>query len=55
MILYDTLYDLLATYIFGTVSAGTFQELVCILASTAGALYVVALPFLLVWRIIRTL
>lgn len=54
MDLYYTCYDLISYYIYGdNVPAGSFNELVCILVATAANLFLVALPFLLVWKILR--
>lgn len=56
MSIYQTLYDLVNTYIFGSsVTVGSYQELVCIAVSVVGCLFVFALPFLLVWKIIKIL
>ena len=54
MYLYQTCYDLINTYIYGgDVAAGSFEELVCIAVSTAANLFLLALPFILVFKIIR--
>ena len=54
--LYQTCYDLVATYIYGgTVEAGSHMDLVCTMVSTCANLFLVALPFLLVWKVIRML
>ena len=53
--IYQTCYDLIAQYVYGSVTVGSYQELVCILVSTCACLFVVALPFVLVWRVIRML
>lgn len=56
MNIYLTLYDLLTTYIFGgQVVAQSNQELICILVATAGTLFLIALPFILVWRVCKLL
>lgn len=56
MNIYQTLYELVNTYIFGgTVAPETYQELVAIAVSTLGCLFVFALPFVLVWRVIKLL
>lgn len=52
--IYQQFYTLLNDYIFGsTVVAGTYEDLVCITVSTISCLILVALPFIVVWRIIR--
>lgn len=54
MSIYQSLYDLINTYIFGSsIVAGSFQELVAILFSTFGCVFLVALPFMVVWRLIK--
>lgn len=56
MNIYQSLYDLVNQYIYGNaVEAGTYMELVCIIVATAGCLFVMALPFILVYRIIKFL
>lgn len=51
MSIYDSLYQLVAEHIFGSVASAP-QELVCTLVSTFGAIFLIALPFALVWRFI---
>ena len=52
--IYQSFYTLLQDYIFGgTVVVGSYEDLVCIMVSTIAALVLVALPFVIVWRIIR--
>lgn len=53
MVIYDTIYDLISTYIFGSVSSGSYEDLVCIVVSTIFSIFVLALPFLVVYKIIR--
>lgn len=54
MVIYDTLYSLLEQYIYGGyINPGDFSDLVCTLVSTIGCLFVVALPFVVVWRAIK--
>ena len=50
--IYQTLYDLLETYLFGVVEVGTYQELVTISLSAIGTIFVVAIPFILVYKVI---
>lgn len=51
---YQSLYQLLETYVFGNaVEVGGNAELVCMLAATAGCVFVVSIPFMLVWKIIK--
>lgn len=52
--MYITLYNLLAQYIYGASAVLTeFQDLTLTIIATAGCLFVVALPFALVWRVIK--
>lgn len=53
--IYQELYTLLHTYIYGGVTMTADMELTCTLISTAGAIFVVALPFLLVWNVCKTI
>lgn len=56
MNLYQTCFDLINQYIYGnSVVSGTYQELVCIIASTGAVLFLFALPFLLVKKILNML
>lgn len=58
MNLYQTCYDLIVQYVFAGqgVEAGILvdqmQHLVAVLASTIAWLFLVALPFLVVWKVI---
>lgn len=52
--MYQNLYNLLNTYIFGgQVVSGSYEELVCILVSTIGVLVLIGLPFLVVFKILK--
>ena len=53
--IYQTCYDLVQTYIFGSVQVGSYQELVCIIISAAACIFVFSLPFLIVWRFLKLL
>lgn len=54
--LYQNLYDLLNTYVYsGMADTEPYIDLVCILCATLGTLFLIALPFLVVWRTIRIL
>lgn len=55
MSIYQNIFNLLETYIFGTITAGSYEELVCILASTVACIYLAALPFVLVWNFTKML
>lgn len=56
MNIYQSLYDLLNEFVFGNaIVAGSHQDLVATLISTCGVVFLVSLPFLLVWKVIRML
>lgn len=51
---YYQLYDLLGMYLYGADAVLTGdQTLTLTFVSTVGALFVIALPFLVVWRAIK--
>ena len=41
------------TYIFGSVVAGSYQELIVMMLAVTAVLFVVAIPFIIVWRFIK--
>lgn len=51
--IYNNIYALVEQYIYGSVAVGSYQELVCIAVATMACLFIIALPFLVVWRVIR--
>lgn len=54
MSIYDNIYNLIATYVYGgDIAAGSFEELVCIFFSTGACLFMVSLPFLVVWMVLK--
>lgn len=55
--IYNNLYELVVTYIFGTelVTSGSWYELVAILIASIGSLFVMAIPFILVYNVIKLL
>lgn len=54
MNIYQSLFDLVNQYIFNnSVVIGSHQELVCTVVATAGAVFLIALPFAIVWKVIR--
>lgn len=54
MIIYDTLYELLNTYIYGSPEVLTaYQELTLTNLSTIGSVFVCALPILTVYWLFR--
>lgn len=56
MTIYDSIYNLLNQYIFGgNIIPSSVQESSCSLVATALCLFVVAIPFVMVWRLIKLL
>ena len=56
MNIYQALYDLLNEFVYGSsIVAGSHQDLVATLIATCGVVFLVSLPFLLVYKIIRML
>lgn len=55
MAIYQSIYNLIERYCFGSVAVGTAQELVTMLVSVTATLFVVALPFMLVWKVVKML
>lgn len=56
MSIYDNIYNLLNQYVFGgNIIPSTVQDSSCSLIATALCIFVVAIPFVLVWRVIKML
>lgn len=53
MSMYDSFFDLIHTHIYGGVELTSDMNLVCTLISTIGCLLYVAIPFAVVYFIIR--
>lgn len=53
MNIYQDCLDLIQTYIFGGAEFTANTELVAIFLASTACIFVFALPFLLVWKIIR--
>lgn len=54
MNIYQTFYDLLQTYVFGgEILANSIPDLVATLFSTGATLFVVAVPFVVVLKVIN--
>lgn len=52
--IYQGIYDLLNQYVFGnTIVEGSYQDLIVIILSTCACVFLVVLPFVVVWRIMR--
>lgn len=50
--IYQGLFDLIQTYIYGGVELTADMNLVCTLLATAGSIFCIALPFVVVWKFI---
>jgi hypothetical protein len=56
MSIYQELYELINTYIYGgQIVSGSYQELVAILMATIGVVLLVAMPFVIVKKIIDSM
>lgn len=56
MNIYQSLYTLLETYVFGgNIVVGSNPDLVATLCSVFGTVALISLPFLIVWKIIKVL
>lgn len=54
MNIYQTLYDLINTYVFNNeLVVNSVQDLAVTLFSLAGTLFCVAVPFIVVWFVIK--
>ena len=52
--LYNEIYNLIVTNIFGgSVQIGTYPDLISSLFSTMACMFVLAIPFILVWKVIK--
>lgn len=55
MNIYQSLFELVQTYIFGGAELAGTTLLCADFVATAGSLLVIALPFLIVWKVIKLL
>ena len=54
MSIYANILELINTYVFGgSIVSGSYEELVSIILATAGVVFLVALPFTVVWKFIK--
>ena len=53
MVIYNSIYDLVVQYLFGVVEVGSHQELVSIALASIGTIFVFAIPFILVYKVIK--
>lgn len=55
MNIYQDIFDIVKQYIFGGVELTANMDLVAITLSTIGCVFVFALPFVIVWHLIKIL
>lgn len=55
MIIYTEFYRILEEYVFGTITQGSYQELVAILCSTVASIAVIALPVMVIAKAFASL
>ena len=53
MSIYQNLYDLIVNYIYGNVPLTSDMELVTVTLATIGCVFVVSIPFIVVWQFIK--
>lgn len=53
MNIYQNLYDIIQQYIFGGAELTANMDLVATLTATWGVMFLIAIPFILVWSVIR--
>lgn len=52
MSMYQSLFDLIHTHVYGGVELTSDMNLVCTLISTMGVIFMVAIPFIVVYKVI---
>lgn len=55
MSIYQSIFDLLHTHIYGGVTLTSDMNLVCTLVSTIACVFMVSLPFLIVYKVINAI
>lgn len=50
--MYQNLFDLIHTYIYGGVELTSDMSLICTLISTIGCVFLVSLPFIVVYKLL---
>lgn len=53
--MYNDIYNLIANTIFESSSLTGYQDLVCTFTSTIAVLFVLSIPFIVVYRVIKML
>lgn len=51
--IYTTIYQLLESILFGSVTAGTYPDMICVMVSTFACLFMIAVPFIVVYKVIQ--
>lgn len=51
--MYQALYELISNGIFDSTSLSGYQDLVTTLLATIGSVFIVSIPFLVVWKVIK--
>ena len=52
MSMYQSLFDLIHTHIYGGVELTSDMNLVCTLCSTIGVIFMLSIPFLIVYKVL---
>ena len=50
--MYQSIFDLIHTYVYGGVTLTSDMSLVCTLVSTIACLFFISIPFLVVWKVL---
>ena len=53
MSIYQSIYNIIETYLFGTIVAGSHEELVTITLASIATIFVFILPFYIVLKVIN--
>lgn len=54
--IYDSIYQLLVNQVFGgSVSVGSSPEFICTMISTFACTFLICIPFIATWKIVKTL
>ena len=51
--IYTTLYELIQSVFYGTMALTGWQEMVLTVLATIGCIFVFAIPFIVVWKVIQ--
>lgn len=53
MNIYQDIYDIIIQYIYNNAEITAHMDLVAVTLSTIGCIFVFAVPFIVIWRLIR--